>query len=195
MKINEEPVTTTGVGFTALSGTFKVRPCTLAQANEMVARLHRHHKPVQGHRFSLALFRGDTLVAVAICGRPVARKCDAYGTLEIVRCVSDGTRNAISKLYGHVCRAADAMGFHTVQTYTLPEEGGASMKAAGFCFDGESGGGQWKHTDGKKRRTDQPTGTKWRWAKRFPHNVDSILPNANMEAPLPRGSSEPPTKH
>jgi hypothetical protein len=29
-------------------------PLTLKQANEMVADLHRHHKPVVGHRFSLA---------------------------------------------------------------------------------------------------------------------------------------------
>lgn len=152
----------------------KVRPCTLAQANDLVSKIHRHHKPCTGHRFSLALYsdQGD-LLAVAICGRPVARMCDAYGTLEVLRCASDGTRNAISKLYGAICRAADAMGFHTVQTYTLPEEGGASMRAIGFQFAGEAGGGQWKHTDGKARRTDQPTQVKHKWVKRFPHNDDS----------------------
>ena len=158
--------------------SLRVVPCTLAQANDLVAKIHRHHKPATGHRFSLSLYEADKLVAVAICGRPVARMCDPYGTLEILRCASDGTRNAISKLYGHICRAADAMGFHTVQTYTLPEEGGASMRAAGFIFAGEAGGGQWKHTDGKQRRTDQPIQVKHKWVKYFPHNNS---PNAEVD--------------
>jgi hypothetical protein len=112
------------------------------------------------------LFADDgRLIGVAICGRPVARKTDAYSVLEITRCCTDGTKNAISKLYGHVCRAAKEMGFESVQTFTLPEEGGASMKASGFDFAGESGGGQWEHTDGKPRRTDQPTQVKHKWVK------------------------------
>jgi len=68
-------------------------------------------------------------------------------------------------LYGAVCRAAKAMGFKQVQTYTLPEEGGASMKAAGFHMVGLTPGGQWKHTDGKQRRTDQPTTPKHKWIR------------------------------
>ena len=149
----------------------QVRPCTLSQANEFVAWIHRHHKPCVGHRFSLALYLGDELVAVAICGGPVARMCDPYLTLEILRCASNGTKNAISKLYGAICRAAQAMGYHKVQTYTLPEEGGSSMRASGFVFDGEAGVGQWKHTDGKERRTDQPTGIKHRWVRVFEENA------------------------
>ncbi len=149
----------------------QVRPCTLKQANDLVAAIHRHHKPVVGHRFSLALYDGERLVAVAICGRPVARKTDAYNVLEILRCASDGTKNAISKLYGAICRAADAMGYTSVQTFTLPEEGGASMKASGFTMVGESAGGQWERSDGAARRTDQPTGVKSKWVRSFPHNV------------------------
>ena len=149
----------------------KVRPCTLKQANALVGQIHRHHKPARGHRFSLALYSDEgNLIAVAICGRPVSRGCDPYGTLEILRCASVGTPNAISKLYGAVCRAAKAMGFHTVQTYTLPEEGGASLRASAFVFDGETDGRQWKHTDNKPRRTDQPNVNKWRWVRRFPCN-------------------------
>ena len=158
-----------------MADKLKVRPCTLKQANEIVAKWHRHHKPCVGHRFSLALYSGSNeLVAVAICGRPVARMSDPYRTLEILRCATNGTKNSISKLYGAICRAADAMGYHTVQTYTLPEEGGASMRASGFTFLGEAGGGQWKHTDGKPRRTDQPVQVKHKWIRRFPHNDDSI---------------------
>ena len=144
----------------------KVRSCTLKQANEIVSKLHRHHKPVVGHRFSLAILHdtGD-IAGVVICGRPVARNCDTYFTLEITRCATDGTFNAISQLYGAVCRAAKAMGYDSVQTYTLPEEGGASLRASGFTFMGEAGGGQWKHTDGRPRRTDQPVSIKHKWVK------------------------------
>jgi hypothetical protein len=149
----------------------KVRPCTLKQANDLVAAIHRHHKPVVGHRFSLSLYDGERLVAVAICGRPVARKTDAYNVLEILRCASDGTKNAISQLYGAICRAADAMGYESVQTFTLPEEGGASMKASGFTCVGISAGGQWEHSDGKPRRTDQPTAPKAKWVRSFPKNA------------------------
>lgn len=153
----------------------QVRPCTLKQANELVSSLHRHHKPAQGHRFSLALYDGERLAAVAICGRPVARKCDTYYTLEITRCASDGTANAISKLYGAICRAARAMGYDAVQTYTLPEEGGASLRASGFEFAGEAGGGAWVHTDGKTRRNDQPTGVKHKWVKKFECNSSNAI--------------------
>ena len=30
-----------------------IRPLTLKQANALVASLHRHHKPIQGHRFTI----------------------------------------------------------------------------------------------------------------------------------------------
>ena len=46
------------------------------------------------------------------------------------------------------------------------EETGVSLKASGWYLDKElAGGGQWKHTDGKPRRTDQPVSIKQRWAK------------------------------
>lgn len=32
-------------------------PLTLKEANELVAKLHRHHRPVVGHRFSHDRFR------------------------------------------------------------------------------------------------------------------------------------------
>ena len=147
----------------------KIVPTTLKQANGLVSQIHRHHKPVVGHRFSLACYDDDRLCGVVICGRPVARMIDHTKVLEISRCATDGTKNAISKLYSSVCRAAAAMGFEKVQTYTLPEEGGSSMKACGFTFVGEAGGGDWNHGEKshKNRRTDQPMGVKWKWEKSF----------------------------
>ena len=33
----------------------KIRPATLKEANEYVARFHRHHKPTTGQKFSIKL--------------------------------------------------------------------------------------------------------------------------------------------
>jgi hypothetical protein len=52
-----------------------LRPLTLAQANDLVAQFHRHHKPMAGHRFSIGAFPGDRLVGAAIVGRRSPAKC------------------------------------------------------------------------------------------------------------------------
>lgn len=148
----------------------RVFPLTLKQANDLVSRLHRHHKPVQGHRFSIGL--EDTsgkLIGAAIVGRPVARGCDPYRTAEVVRLVTDGTPNACSKLYSHCAKAAKAMGFDIIQTYILESEPGTSLKAAGWVFDGTTAGGDWNHSKAYKgkRRTDQPQAPKHRYRVYF----------------------------
>ena len=161
-------------GFSSNRGTFvdtlpwgtlmKIIPLTLKQANGLVSDLHRHHKPVQGHRFSLGLTDGDELVGAAICGRPVSRGCDPYMTLEVIRLVTNGVENGCSMLYGACARAGKAMRFRKIQTYILDSEPGTSLKAAGWTQVATTSGGQWKHTAGP-RRTDQPTAPKTRWEK------------------------------
>ena len=118
-------------------------PITLKVANEFVAAYHRHHKPTPGHKFSVAVGDGERLRGVAIIGRPVARRSDDGWTLEVNRCCTDGAANACSMLYGAAWRAAKAMGYRRVITYTLPDEGGASLRAAGWRLVGERGGGNW----------------------------------------------------
>ena len=149
----------------------RVVPLTLREANTLVAELHRHHKPVQGHRFSLGLVDSEGgLHGAVICGRPVARLAgDPQEVLEVTRLVTDGTRNGCSQLYAAAAAAAaaKAMGFLRIQTYILESEPGTSLKASGWVDEGPAGGGQWRHTDGKERRTDQPTERKRRWAKTF----------------------------
>ena len=154
----------------------RIAPVTLADANAFVARLHRHSRPVVGHRFSVGVEaqtrvgNGEQwlLVGVAIIGRPVAPRLDDGKAAEITRVCTDGTRNACSMLYGAARRAARALGYAPVYTYTLPDEGGASLRAAGFILDKEDAGGpaaQWHNRPG---RTAQPVGDdlfggKWRW--------------------------------
>lgn len=93
-------------------------PVSFAQACEFVAEWHRHHAPPVGHKFSLGVAADQTLVGVAIVGRPVARHFDDGRTLEVNRSATDGTRNANSMLYGAAWRAAKAMGYTRAVTYT-----------------------------------------------------------------------------
>ena len=121
----------------------EVTPINLEEANAFVAKLHRHHKPVPGCKFCVAVSEGDKVVGVAIVGRPVARMLDDGCTLEVNRCCTDGTKNACSMLYGAAWRAAKALGYRRVITYTLPEEGGASLRASNWKCLGLRGGGNW----------------------------------------------------
>lgn len=85
----------------------------------------------------------DTIVGVAIVGRPVARTLDDGWTLEVTRVATDGTKNACSALYASAWRAARAMGYQRLITYTLPSEGGASLRAAGWRTVHRTKGGNW----------------------------------------------------
>jgi hypothetical protein len=142
------------------------RPLTLKQANEFITRFHRHHKPVQGHRFSIAAVSptGD-LLGVCVVGRPVARAVNPDEVAEVTRLATNGEKNVCSFLYASAARAATAMGFKKIQTYILEDEPGTSLRAAGWQREATTAGGQWTHTDGKPRRTDQPTCPKHRYAR------------------------------
>lgn len=137
-------------------------PISLEEANAFVTALHRHHPPVQGHKFSLGAAQGEKLVGVAIIGRPVARMRDDGLTLEVTRLCTDGTRNACSFLYGAAARAAFALGFKRIGTYTLPNEGGASLRASGWKLIGERGGGEWTRPSRPREAASAPQ-TKLLW--------------------------------
>ena len=144
----------------------KIVPLELKISNQFVLNHHRHHKPVQGHRFSIGVVaNNDWLCGAAVVGRPVARKINPRTVLEVTRLVTDGTENACSALYGAAARIGKELGYEKIQTYILEEEIGISLKASGWICEGLAGGGQWSHTDGKPRRTDQPIGFKTRWSK------------------------------
>lgn len=142
----------------------EVTPITLRDACAYVNANHRHHVAPQGHKFSVAASDGGNLCGVAICGRPVARRLDDGLTLEVTRLCTDGTKNACSLLYAACWRAAKAMGYKRIVTYTLQHESGASLRAAGWRCDGQAGGLKWT---GQRRKTEQPypEEMKVRWSK------------------------------
>ena len=130
-EVREGVVSVTGA-VPKVTPELRLVPLKLREANDLVARLHRHHKPVVGHRFSIGAARGDELVGAAIVGRPVSRMLDNGTTAEVTRCVTDGTPNACSVLYAACWRAWRAMGGTRLITYTLVAEPGTSLKAAGW---------------------------------------------------------------
>lgn len=142
----------------------------LDEANAWISRWHRHHKSVRGCLFSLGAALGPMIVGVAIVGRPNARELQDGYTAEVTRCCvaldpereERGYRNACSMLYGAAWRACRAMGYQRLGTYTLPEEGGAALRGAGWRLVGEAGGGSWSR-EGRPRVDTHPTQRKLRW--------------------------------
>jgi hypothetical protein len=142
-------------------------PLDLDEANAYVKRYHRHHRPVTaGYKFCVGLAEGDNIVGVAIVGLPVSRLLMDGWTLEVRRTCTDGTKNANSMLYGACWRAAKALGYRKLITYTLPEEGGASLRGAGWACIGQAGGGTWNRPNIDRPRVDMhPLQPKLRWEK------------------------------
>ena len=127
-----------------MSVELQIVPLTLADANAFVARHHRHHGRVVGHKFSVGAVTPDgTVVGAAIVGRPVARHLDNGWTLEVPRLCTDGMVNAASCLYGACRRATFALGYRRLVTYTLRSEAGGSLRAAGWRVIGEVTGRSW----------------------------------------------------
>ena len=141
---------------------FNHRRIEFADAAAFVSEHHRHHTPPTGHKFSIGAFEGDRLCGVVIVGRPVGRGRDDGLTLEITRLCTDGTKDACSFLYGKASKAALALGYRRIGTYTLKSEPGTSLVAAGWKIVGEVTGRSWDTPS--RRRTDRhPTEPKWLW--------------------------------
>lgn len=143
----------------------KIVPITLKAAREFQDEHHRHNAGAKGHKFSVGLADGDELVGCATVGRPVARGLDDGSTVEILRvCVLPETKNGNSMLYGACVRAAKAMGYKRIITYTLKSESGASLRASGFEQDAAVRYRSGWDTPSRRRSNDQyPTGEKIRW--------------------------------
>lgn len=149
----------------------RIIPVTFREACAFVAALHRHNGPPRGHKFSIGVAdEHGVLHGVAQAGRPVARAYDPRVSIEVNRTCTDGTPNANSMLYGAVRRAAVAMGYQHVLTYTQHNESGASLRAAGFQKTAElPARGSWAEHSKKHRALRDPVGTggvaraRWEW--------------------------------
>jgi hypothetical protein len=142
--------------------TLQIQPIDFNEACLFVEQFHRHHKAPVGHKFSIAVNDGSKVVGVVIIGRPVARTLDDGWTLEVTRLCTDGTKNASSCLYSAAWRAARAMGYVRLITYTLQSESGISLLAANWKLVGTAGGGTWNRKD-RPRVDKHPIEQKLLW--------------------------------
>lgn len=152
-------------------------PVTRKQAQRFIARHHRHNDPSISAVFGVGVSLDGELVGVAMVGVPKARRLMDGATLEVTRtCVKPDARNANSMLYGACARAAAALGYARLITYTLASESGASLRGAGWTCEGDTFG-ELRHAESKweshawksgelfPRRI--PEGAKRRWVKRL----------------------------
>ena len=150
--------------------SLKIFPITLTGTRMFVQNHHRHHRPPPSGLFAIAAGLNGALVGVLIVGRPVSRYMDDHLTAEVTRCATDGTKNACSLLYGAAWRTARELGYRRMITYTLPVEGGASLRASGWASTPQpSGGRKWSGRSGASSRgrgsraNDHPCVDKTRW--------------------------------
>ena len=141
----------------------EIRPISYAEAAQYVDDNHRHHRRPVGHKFSISCYDSNRLCGVAMVGHPVSRYLDDKQTLEVNRLCTDGTKNACSILYAASWRAAQALGYKRIVTYTLETESGASLRAAGWNCDGTAGGKNW--TGERYRQIEMNNCMKVRWSK------------------------------
>lgn len=151
---------------------YRIAWLPLREAASFIALHHRHHKPSQGGIVALGMWEGDRLIGVGVIGRPVSKELQSKGHCEIVRsCIRDGVAGtgdhancAASALLGRLRRAAAALGFTTMVTYTLPEESGSSLAGAGWKQDDMlARGGDWSVPSRPRDTARHPTGKKRRW--------------------------------
>ncbi len=138
-------------------------PIHIKEANAFIAKYHRHSLPTVGGKFAVGAMRHGQLVGVAVAGRPVARPLDDGRTIEVLRVCTDGTPNCCSFLYARVAKIARLFGYTRVITYTLEEEGGASLRAVGGRVVGRVGAREWSAPNRPRRSQAVYRKKKLRW--------------------------------
>jgi hypothetical protein len=143
----------------------RVVPLTYKEANTVIARFHRHNRPVVGARFCLGAEHEGKIVGVATVGRPVARMLATPGVAEVTRlCTTDDApKNTCSFLYAAARRTWQTMGGTKLITYTLQTESGASLRAAGWIQAATTKPAQWGRKGRPRKDQDVCNQAKFRW--------------------------------
>lgn len=146
-------------------------PITQREAFAWVRAVHSHlPTPPPGALTCVQVLDGERRCCVAVLGRPSARKLQDGLTAEITRVASDRTPHAASKAIAALTRAAVALGYTRVVSYTLADEAGTSYRAAGWTPVAESGGGEWSRPS-RARGAAVQAGPKTRWEYQPPEEA------------------------
>lgn len=142
--------------------SLSLQPITYPEACAFIREHHSHHLPPQGWKFGIGVSDGTKVAGIVTVGRPVARRLDDGWTLEVTRNCTDRTPHVASMLYGAAWRAAKAMGYRRLITYTLVDEMGTSLVAAGWKSLYQTDGGSWSRAT-RARVDTHPLGQKTLW--------------------------------
>lgn len=127
----------------------RVFPWSVKAGLPWVRETHRHLPNVQGAKWCVGLRRDGVVVGAALVGH--AARMLGTDSLAVLRvAVIEGVPNGCSMLYGACSKAARAMGAENMITYTLPDEPGTSLRAAGWVDGGMTDGGE--HSRPSRRR-------------------------------------------
>ena len=151
----------------------ELRPVGLSAAVAMVGRWHRHLPRCAGGLAAVEVVgSAGWPVGVAIVGRPSSRVLAGRGWVEVVRVALaplgggplDCPWGAASACY-QWAEAWAWWGGRPVLTYTLGEESGGSLRAAGWREAGQTRGGQWAcPSRARTDRNESLSAPKRRWA-------------------------------
>lgn len=163
----------TGFAGHSLSTRYAVAPITVKAARQWVRDVHRDLPSIQGGLFAVAVEMDGKRVAAGIAVNP-PRVWQGTGRIVIGRVaaipglepVGNHAAPACTMIYGSLCRAAKALGYSEAWTYTLPGESGASLRAAGFTYMGETKGGEWDRPS-RPRSKSVRSEKKGRWMRQL----------------------------
>jgi hypothetical protein len=126
--------------------SLRLRPWTVKRETAIAFNLATHRKlpKIQGAMWCVSIRSEGEIVGVALVGWPSQEQTsDEIDHLRVLRCtVKEGHKNGCSMLYGACWRAARAMGVESMDTFTLLDEPGTSLRAAGWIEDGTTAGGE-----------------------------------------------------
>ena len=177
--------------------TLSIVPITIGDARKWIERHHSHHHAPLGGLCAVAIAEDGRVCCVGMLSHPVARKLHEKRTIaEINRVASDGTApHAASKAIGALSRAAIALGYRRLVSYTLLGEAGTSYRAAGWWPTSKNDGGDWSVATRKYvgKKAVQP-GAKVRWefgpdAEPIDPEVDALV-RASVGVVALRGRAE-----
>lgn len=151
---------------TVARARLQCRPIARAEATAWLRAHHRHLPPPAGWLFGVAVECDGALVHVAVLGRPTARALQNGRTAEVTRCASPSgapaTPHAASMALAALARAATALGYTRVVSYTRADERGTTYRAAGWRPTAVTRGGEWSRPSRRRDPAAQPI-RKVRW--------------------------------
>lgn len=158
-------------------------PCNITNARKWIQKVHSHlDAPLTG-LFAVAVEDDGRLCCIGFAEIPKSRKLMQAGCCELSRIASDGTQHAASMTIAALARAAIALGYRRIISYTILGERGTSYRAAGFwpvsITEKESGIG-WANRSGRINPQQPFAKVRWEYGPDAMPRDQSIMDAVNL---------------